>query len=225
MKINEDLALYFGLTFRILFYSFFLLQILVPHSREWIAANLKKLNITLIAFGCCYLTYIVPYLFDGHNYGGGPEMILTLWACFFTWIWFYLNKLDGIGFSIKNHHSRMGISVICILFICISNSFFNYATWFRTWTNDVVSELFHAFLSFGLPIFALIVKNLKPFGRKYGTIILVLTISQLIFGISLSVGYDGYIGDDIEFSVVFISNSIVLLAGSFYNIFSKNILR
>lgn len=213
----KDLALYFGLFFRMTFYTFFLSQIFF-HKKIFTNKNRKLINIISLFFGICYISYFVPFLFDGHFYGGGIKTIIGVLFLFFLWLFFYINFLQSITFSLKQERV---IQIVIIIIICFLNSYLNYYSYPGTWNSNPVSISCHGLLSFLVPLFALISKNSKPLKRDLGGLLIILTVIQFIYGVNLSFGTEGYLSDDIEFSFIFVSNTLFLLITGIFHVSKK----
>ncbi len=218
VKYNEELVWYVGLTFRILFYAFFLSQILIPVSEQWMKRNIRFINILIIVFAIGYISYPITY-FDGKNRGGGPEVMLFTWIVLFCYIGLYVNKLQFLKFNIRNQSIKIWTTPILIILICGANAFFNYHRYRGTWHGDFISESVHGYFSALLPLFALFFKNIKPYGIWYGILLIVSASAQFYYGLTLSMGRDGYLSDDTEFSIVFLSNTAILFVGGIINLF------
>ena len=178
----------------------------------------KLLNIAIVAFGLCYIGSAVPMFFDGKDYGGTPELMITVWFMFFLYLLIYNNHSKH---TFELHKTTAYILVrVFIIVILFCNAQLNYYSYKGTWYGDFESELFHGFLSFLLPISAHVFSSLKPKNTNLGWFIILATLLQLILGISISYGVDGYLSDDIELSIIFILNTILFFSVGIYNIYS-----
>lgn len=178
----------------------------------------KLVNIIIVFFGTCYLSSLIPMLLDDKNYGGTPKFIMTVWIAFFIYILIY-NNHSKYRFELSKTTSYIVLRVF-ILVILFFSAQLNYHSYNGTWYGDYHSEISHGFLSILLPIAAHVFSSIKPKNTNLGWFIILATLLQFIFGISLSYGIDGYISDDTELSIIFILNTILFFSAGIYNIYN-----
>lgn len=187
-------------------------------ARQLKAKYNKLINIAIIVFAICYICSVIPMYFDDNDYGGTPGLMLTIWVAFFLYILIYNNHSK---YKFELHKKPAYIVVrIFILVILFCSAQLNYHSYNGTWYGDYESEIFHGFLSILLPIAAHVFSSLKPKNANLGWFIILVTLLQFLYGISLSYGIDGYISDDLELSIIFILNSILFFSAGIYNIYS-----
>nr|WP_321221492.1 hypothetical protein [uncultured Psychroserpens sp.] len=178
----------------------------------------KLINIVIILFGLSYIGSLIPMLFDDNDYGGLPEVMMTGWFMFFLYLLIY-NNHSKYKFELHKKASYVTVRVFIVVILFCSAQL-NYHSYNGTWYGDYESEIFHGFLSFLLPIAAHVFSSLKPKNANLGWFIVLVTLLQFAYGISLSYGIDGYISDDTELSILFILNTILFFSAGIYNIYS-----
>ena len=218
--LSDDLVFLFGLLFRIVFYTLLLSLMFFKKARTLKSKFNKYINISIIIFAGCYIGSVIPMFFDGKNYGGSPKFLVTLWSVFFFYILIFNNR-SRYKFKVPKTISYVLVRVVIII-ILFCNAQLNYHAYNGTWYGDYNSEIFHGILSFLLPITAYSFSIIKPKSVNFGLFIILITILQFLYGISLSYGVDGYISDDLELSIIFILNTIIFFtAGMNYSLVVK----
>ena len=213
--LPENLLFTFGLTFRILFYSTFISLMFFERARRIRRKYKRQIGYVILFFATCYIGVLIPMFFDDKDYGGIPALFITVWSLFFFYL-YLLNKLDNINLNLNKVWSVL--LIICslgLLFFC--NSFLNIPSYQGTWSDDFIGGQFHAGLSFLLPIVTWLFININPKGAIFGLFIILGAVSQFILGLTFSYGIDGYISDVLEFSIIFILNSILFLYAGLYH--------
>ena len=220
--LSDDLVFVFGLVFRIIFYTLLLTLMFFERARTLKSKFNKYINISILIFAGCYIGSVIPMFFDDKDYGGSPEFLTTLWIVFFFYLFVFNNSSK---FQFKLHKITSYIVVrVAIIVILFCSAQLNYHSYNGTWYGDYNSEIFHGFLSFLLPITAYSFSIIKPKSVNLGLFIILITILQFLYGISLSYGIDGYISDDLELSIIFILNTIIFFSvGMYYSFGSKNL--
>ncbi|TXE15549.1 hypothetical protein ES731_15255 [Psychroflexus gondwanensis] len=213
--LNKDIVFAFGLIFRILFYSTFISLMFFQKAVKTRRKFKKQISIIILFFAICYVGYLIPFFFDNKNHGGLPEMFIVVWCLFFFYL-FLLNNHDKVIINLNKIQSNI-LTVISITFILFCNSLLNFPTSGVVWISGWIGGIIHGVLSFSLPIFTLLFINIKPKGKNLGIFIISIAILQFVFGISLSYGVDGYIGDSLSLSTIFIFNTIFFLYIGIYN--------
>nr|WP_321234776.1 hypothetical protein [uncultured Psychroserpens sp.] len=214
--LPEDLVFAFGLLFRILFYTLLISLMFFEKVRVFKSRYNKWINIALLFFAGCYIGSLIPLFFDDKNYGGSSEFLMTVWSLFFIYILVF-NNAPKRKFALHKTTSYIVVRVIIIV-ILFCNAQLNYHSYKGTWYGDYNSEAFHGILSFLLPVTAYLFSVIKPKSINLGLFIILVSMLQFVYGISLSYGVDGYISDDIELSIIFILNTVLFFGVGLYNI-------
>jgi len=214
---SEDLIFAFGLTFRILFYSFLISLMFFENIRMLKKKYNKYINILIVFFALCYIGSLIPILWSDKNYGGSPEFMLIVWVVFFIYILIFNNlSINKFEFNKTISYILVKITIVIIL---LCNVAFNFHSYRGTWYGDFNTEIFHGIASFLLPICSYRFSVIKPKSISLGWFTIIVTLLLFILGIMQSYGIDGYISDDTEFSIIFITNTIIFLTAGLYNIF------
>lgn len=198
----------------IVVWSLFFLYLFLLNNDK-IKLNKKKINI-IILFAICYLVLSIISMFFGVNVNFFvlPQKFMVVWCIFFFFVYLINNNKIILKLNKTQPNILVGLSIIFIFFC---NSLLNFPTSGVVWISGWIAGIIHGVLSFSLPIFTFLFKNIKPKGNNLGTFIILIAILQFIFGISLSYGIDGYIGDSFSLSIIFIFNTIYFLYIGIYN--------
>ncbi|MFD2915167.1 hypothetical protein [Psychroserpens luteus] len=216
--LPDHIIFAFGLLFRVCFYTLLITLMFFEEARQLKTKYNKIVNIGILFFGICYLGSVIPMYLDGKDYGGTSGLMITIWSMFFLYILIY-NNHSKYKFELQKKASYIIVRVFIVVILFCSAQL-NYHSYNGTWYGDYESEIFHGYLSILLPIAAHIFSSLKPKSANLGWFVVLVTMLQFLYGISLSYGIDGYISDDTELSVIFILNIILFFIVGIYNIYS-----
>lgn len=210
----KDLEFYFSLIFRIVFYSYFLSILFFEKSRNTCQKNKNIVNIVILFFACCYIGYFSQNFFSGKNYDFEMiKFVIVILSCFYSYLLIFNNKLQFYKSATFLHYSsnlsNNTVITIITMFILACNTFFNVHSYRGTWHGDFISEIFHGLLCILFPIFFILFNSINTKGKLLGNTLLIFTPIQFFIGISFSYGTEGFLSDDLDFSVIFILNTII----------------